>query len=57
MARQTTLYITRQITLQRTRNLPRQKARHVTREIIIIIFSHGFVTTVAISYQAAITFS
>ena len=60
-----TLYITRQITLQRTRqitrnitrHIPRQITCHITRQIIIIIVSHGFVGTLAISYQVAITFS
>ena len=60
IARQITLYITRQITLQRTRqitgNITREITRHITRQIIIIIISHGFVGTVGISYQVAITF-
>ena len=61
IARHITLYITRQITRHITRNItrqiPRQITRHKTRQIIIIIISHGFVGTVTISYQVAITFS
>ena len=45
IARQITLYITLQITLQRTRQI----TRNITRQIIIIMISHGFVGTVAIS--------
>ena len=65
IARQITLYITRQMTLQRTRQITRnitgkipcQITRHITRQKIIIIISRGFMATVAISYQVAITFS
>ena len=65
IARLITLYITRQITLQRpgqvtrniTRQIPGQITCHITRQIIIIIVSHGFVGTVAVTYQVAITFS
>ena len=61
IARQITLYITHQITLQRARqithNITRQIPCEITRQIIILIISHGFVGTVAISYQVAITFS
>ena len=65
IARLITLYITRQITLQRTRQITRNITRqihrqitcHITRQIMIIIVSHGFVGTVAITYQVSITFS
>ena len=39
-----------------TGQIPCQITRHVTRQIIKIIISHGFMGTVAISYQVAITF-
>ena len=57
IARQITLYITRQITGNITGKIPCQITRHITRQKIIIIISHGFMATVAISYQVAITFS
>ena len=61
IACQITLYISCQITLQRirqiTRNISRQITCHITRQIIINIVSNGFVGTVAITYQVAITFS
>ena len=40
-----------------TGQIPCQITRHVTRQIIKIIISRGFMGTVAISYQVAITFS
>ena len=53
--------MTSQITLQRTRqlthNITLQIPRHTTRQIIVILISNGFVGTVAITYQVAITFS
>ena len=59
ITRQITRHIARQITLQRTRqlthNISPQIPRHTTRQIIVIIISDGFVGTVAISYQVAIT--
>ena len=61
ITRQITRHIARQITLQRTsqltHNITPQIPRHTIRQIIVIIISDGFVGTVAISYQVAITFS
>ena len=57
ITRQITLQWTRQITRNITRQIPRQTARHVSLQKIIIINSHGFVGTVGICYQVAITFS
>ena len=61
ITRQIPRQITRQITLQRTRQIARnitgEIPRHRTRQIIIIVISHGFMGTVAISYQVAITFN
>ena len=61
IARQITVCMTSQITLQRTRqlthNITLQIPRHTTRQIIVILISNGFVGTVAITYQVAITFS
>ena len=61
IARQITLYATRQMTLQRTRQVTRnitgQIPCQITRQTIVIIISYGFMGTVAISYQVAITFS
>ena len=58
---QITRHKARQITLQRTHEITRQISRqitcHITRQIIIIIVSHGFVGTVAITYLVVITFS
>ena len=61
IAPQISLYITRQMTLQRTRQITRNITGkipcQITRQKIIIIISHGFMATVAISFQVAITFS
>ena len=57
ITRQRTLQKTLQIICQLIHSITPQIPRHKTRQIIVIIISAGFVGTVAISYQVAITIS